>query len=68
MANQEERRYNEKFCRFSSSIEKWLLLLIMMFLSLLLVTQSLLTVPQIRAWLVETERLEGNTEYLHFRK
>lgn len=51
--------YDEKFIKFSSSIEKWLLTTVLVLFVSLLVTQTFLRVDSFRVWIVEVERLEG---------
>lgn len=51
--------YDEKFVKFSASIEKWLITMILALLLSLAVTQMLLYVDSFRSWIVEVEKLEG---------
>lgn len=51
--------YEERFLRFSLSIERWLLLVILLLLLSLAITQVLLHVDSFRIWMVEVEKLEG---------
>ncbi len=51
--------YEERFCLFSQSVEKWLIAAILILLISLTLSQVLLNFDTIRAWLVEVERLEG---------
>lgn len=51
--------YEERFLRFSQSVEKWLIFVVFLFLLSLLITQILLHVDFFRHMMVEVERLEG---------
>ncbi len=51
--------YNERFQRFSQSVEKWLIFGVFLLLLSLLITQILLHMDFFRHWMVEVERLEG---------
>lgn len=51
--------YEERFCLFSASVEKWLIGVVFILLLALTLSQVLLNFDTVRAWLVEVERLEG---------
>ncbi|MEW9669720.1 hypothetical protein [Ammoniphilus sp. 3BR4] len=51
--------YEERFCRFSSFVEKGLVATVLVLLISLTFTQVLLNVDKVRQWVVEVERLEG---------
>lgn len=51
--------YNERFQRFSQSVEKWLIFGVFLLLLSLVITQILLHMDFFRHWMVEVERLEG---------
>lgn len=51
--------YEERFCRFSSFVEKGLITAALALLISLTFTQVLLNVDKVRHWVVEVERLEG---------
>lgn len=51
--------YDDRFLRFSLSVEKWLIFGIFLFLLSLVITQILLHIDFFRPWMVEVERLEG---------
>ncbi|RKD25682.1 hypothetical protein BEP19_01700 [Ammoniphilus oxalaticus] len=51
--------YDEKFIKFSVSIERWLVVAIFILLLSLVLTQTLLRVDTFRSWIVEVEKLEG---------
>ncbi|RXT13884.1 hypothetical protein [Ammoniphilus sp. CFH 90114] len=59
MRSQKYPSYEERFGRFSRSVEKWLVGLVILLLLSLTFTQILLHFDTVRAWLVEVERLEG---------
>lgn len=59
MRSQKYPSYEERFSRFSKSVEKWLVGLVILLLLSLTFTQILLHFDTVRAWLVEVERLEG---------
>lgn len=51
--------YDERFCRFSGSIEKGLIIAISLLLIFLIFSEILLHIETFRTWFVEVDRLEG---------
>lgn len=51
--------YEQKFLKFSKSIEKWIMAAIILLFLSLAITQGLLHIESFRALIVDVERLEG---------
>lgn len=58
-SDQVQSGYEDLFICFSKLVEKWFLRSLAVLLSLLIVSQLLMQIPELRYYLVKIEQLEG---------